>query len=293
MTDAEIKAFLTVVNSGNVTSAAKELYLTQPALSRRLHALEQSLGYSLLTRGKGLRNVELTPEGKAFIPLAEKWLRLFAESKELPDTMDQVHNFNLGVTESICISLLPDILKQFIRENPLCHLNIHQYHSEECYRQMEAGALDFAFVGKEMFSRMIKAEPVYRSPFRLVSCVPLPDELRHPSRLPCDKELFVPWNTEFQIWHDYWFGTAVRPRMWLNIIPPMSDLLAEEETWSIVPAYIAQYLSQSHDFYIYDLQEAPTPITLFALRNKVKLHHYGEIILNLWKQHTEELQADE
>ena len=38
MTEAEIKAFLTVVNLGSVTAAAKELYLTQPALSRRLHA---------------------------------------------------------------------------------------------------------------------------------------------------------------------------------------------------------------------------------------------------------------
>ncbi|MDO4204787.1 MAG: LysR family transcriptional regulator [Selenomonadaceae bacterium] len=290
MTEAEIKAFLTVVNAGNVTEAARELYLTQPALSRRLHALEQSLGYSLLTRGKGLRNVELTPEGKSFIPLAEKWLRLFAESKELPRQMEQVHNFNLGLTESICIGLLPDILKQFIRENPLCHLNIHQYHSEDCYRQMESGALNFAFVGKEMFSRQLKAEPVYRSPFRLVSSVPLPEDVRHPSCLPCDKELFVPWNTEFQLWHDYWFGTALRPRVWLNIMPPLSGLLQEEGAWSVVPEYIARYLCQSHSFYVYDLQEAPNPITLFALYHKEKIHRYGEIILALWKRNATGLQ---
>lgn len=292
MTEAEIKAFLTVVNLGSVTAAAKELYLTQPALSRRLHALELSLGYSLLTRGKGFRNVELTPEGKAFIPLAEKWLRLFAESKELPALMNQINNFDLGVTESICIGLLPDIFKQFIRENPLCHLNIHQYHSEECYRQMENGALNFAFVGKEMFSRLIEAEPVYRSPFKLVSNVPLPEEGRHPSCLSCDKELFVPWNTEFQLWHDYWFGTAVRPQVWLNIMPPLSSLLLEEGAWSVVPAYIARYLRQSHKLYVYDLQEAPNPITLFALYHKERIHHYGEIILALWKKNAALLQDE-
>ena len=120
MTEAEIKAFLTVVNLGSVTAAAKELYLTQPALSRRLHALELSLGYSLITRGKGLRNVELTPEGKAFIPLAEKWLRLFAESKELPALMNQVNSFDLGVTESMCIVLRTDTFKQLFRGKPVC-----------------------------------------------------------------------------------------------------------------------------------------------------------------------------
>ena len=93
---------------------------------------------------------------------------------------------------------------------------------------MENGALNFAFVGKEMFSRLIEAEPVYRSPFKLVSSVPLPEEVRNPSCLSCDKELFVPWNTEFQLWHDYWFGTAVRPQVWLNIMPPLSSLLLEE-----------------------------------------------------------------
>jgi len=284
MTEAEIEAFLTVVNLGSITAAARELYLTQPALSRRLHALEAGLGYGLFLRGKGLRNVELTPEGESFIPLAERWQRLFRESRELPQRLDQVNNFNLGVTESICIGLLPGIFKQFIRENPACRLNIHQYHSEECYRQIEHGMLDFAFVGKEMFSRLIMAEPVYRSDFQLISNVPLTKEQQHPSSLSLDKELFVPWNTEFQLWHDYWFGTAVRPRVWLNVMPPLETLLQEEERWSVVPAYIASSLSIHNSFYIYQLQEAPNPITIYALHPKEQLHTYGQVFMELWKK---------
>ena len=154
---------------------------------------------------------------------------------------------------------------------------------------MESGALDFAFVGKEMFSRLIKAEPVYRSPFKLVSSVPLAKELRHPSCLPCAKELFVPWNTEFQLWHDYWFGTAVRPRVWLDIMPPLAGLLQEEDAWAVMPDYMARYLSRGRSFYVYDLQEAPNPLTLFALYHKEQIHHYGAIILALWKKKAVEL----
>ncbi len=73
MTELEIEAFLTIVKTGSITAAAQRLYETQPALSRRIRALEQELGYSLMTRSKGARTVLLTPEGAACNSVAEKW----------------------------------------------------------------------------------------------------------------------------------------------------------------------------------------------------------------------------
>ena len=70
MTEREIEAFLTIVRTGSISAAAEVLYVTQPALSRRIRALEQELGYQLFIRKKGLRNVGLTAEGKAFLSLA-------------------------------------------------------------------------------------------------------------------------------------------------------------------------------------------------------------------------------
>ena len=67
MTEREIEAFLTIVRTGSISAAAEVLYVTQPALSRRIRALEQELGYQLFIRKKGLRNVGLTAEVKAFI----------------------------------------------------------------------------------------------------------------------------------------------------------------------------------------------------------------------------------
>lgn len=57
MTEREIEAFLTIVRTGSISAAAEVLYVTQPALSRRIRALEQELGYQLFIRKKGLRNV--------------------------------------------------------------------------------------------------------------------------------------------------------------------------------------------------------------------------------------------
>nr|WP_282433432.1 LysR family transcriptional regulator [Desulfosporosinus sp. OT] len=68
-----MEAFLAVIKTGSITAAAKYLYVTQPALSRRIHTLESELGYSLIERKRGVRTIELTNQDKAFISVAEKW----------------------------------------------------------------------------------------------------------------------------------------------------------------------------------------------------------------------------
>ncbi len=77
MTQQEIEAFLETVKQGSISAAAEKFYITQPALSRRISILEEELGYVLFHRRKGSRNVELTEEGKAFLPIARKTLQLW------------------------------------------------------------------------------------------------------------------------------------------------------------------------------------------------------------------------
>ena len=55
MTLQEIEVFLAVVRTGSVSAAAQALYITQPAVSRQVGALEEKLGCALLHRGRGRR----------------------------------------------------------------------------------------------------------------------------------------------------------------------------------------------------------------------------------------------
>ena len=57
MTFLEIEAFLKIVQYGSFSAAAEKLYITQPALGRRIRALEEELGYLLFIRYKGVRHV--------------------------------------------------------------------------------------------------------------------------------------------------------------------------------------------------------------------------------------------
>ena len=60
---AEIETFLTIVNTKSITKTADLLFLSQPTVSHRLTSLENELGFSLVIRNKGHKQVELTPNG--------------------------------------------------------------------------------------------------------------------------------------------------------------------------------------------------------------------------------------
>ena len=83
MTELEIDAFLNIVKYGSITKAAEILYISQPALSRRIKSLESELQYKLFIRQKGVRNITLTPQGEAFVLIAEKWKELWLETKDI------------------------------------------------------------------------------------------------------------------------------------------------------------------------------------------------------------------
>ena len=68
---AEIETFLTIVNTKSITRTADLLFLSQPTVSHRLTSLENELGFPLVIRQKGHKQVELTAKGTDFIILAE------------------------------------------------------------------------------------------------------------------------------------------------------------------------------------------------------------------------------
>ncbi|MGN1033940.1 MAG: LysR family transcriptional regulator, partial [Intestinibacter sp.] len=136
MTQLEIEAFLNIVKYGSITKAAEILYISQPALSRRIKSLENKLQYELFIRQKGIRNVILTPQGKAFIPIAEKWQQLWIETKGIKN-LPKNTVFHIAATDSINTYVLPKVYKSFVEENTQIHLVVHSLYSDDCYKYVE------------------------------------------------------------------------------------------------------------------------------------------------------------
>ena len=80
MTMEQLHYFLSVARHRNFTEAAKEFYLTQPAITHQISALEQDLGIKLLHRTT--RSVSLTRAGELFLEDAKRMLDLEERARE-------------------------------------------------------------------------------------------------------------------------------------------------------------------------------------------------------------------
>ena len=192
MTQLELQAFLAVLRTGSFSQAAQALFITQPALSRRIQTLEEELGYRLLERRKGARTVDPTQEGRAFAPMAEHWLTLWEEARTLPQR-EENQVFRVASVGSVSTYILSPVLRRFLMDGT-SRLTFHQYHSLESYSYVERGEIDLAFVSDDMFSRSVETIPAFREPMLLVT---RPDALLppqvHPSQLDAGREIRMEW----------------------------------------------------------------------------------------------------
>jgi len=72
MTFKQLQYAVTVANTGNITEAAKKLFIAQPSLTSSIHELEKEYGITIFSRGK--KGVEVTPEGDEFLGYARQVL---------------------------------------------------------------------------------------------------------------------------------------------------------------------------------------------------------------------------
>ncbi len=240
MTRLEVEAFLAIIKCGNITAASKKLHVTQPALSRRIRAMEAELGYELILRNKGGRTVCLTDEGKAFIAVADKFCRLYQEAAAILN-INQKPVFHLSSVGSVSTYLLPNVLHKFLdlQRYSLC---FHNYHSFEAYSYVESGIVDVALISDDMYSREVLTIPAFQEPFVLVGGESWKDaENVHPTELNPENEIRLPWSPEFDIWHEKWFDITVRPSVNIDQMSLMEEFLTGEN-WVIVPLTVAKRL---------------------------------------------------
>ena len=128
---AQIEGFVEVARQGNLSRAATTLFVTQPALTARLQALEQELGGQLFTRSR--RGMDLTDTGRAFLPYAERALASLREGGELVADLrrGEAGELRLGAAPAISTYVLPGILVRFTSRHPNVRLVVRTGHSEE------------------------------------------------------------------------------------------------------------------------------------------------------------------
>ncbi|WP_457676277.1 LysR family transcriptional regulator [Thiolapillus sp.] len=141
-----LQAFLAVAETGSFSRAAQRLYLTQPAVSKRLATLEDELGLVLFDRVG--RRVTLTHAGEVLLPRARELLLQAQDMKHLASELTEKVSgpLVLGTSHHIGLHRLPDVLRHYRDAYPDVQLDIRFMDSEAACRSVEKGELELAVV---------------------------------------------------------------------------------------------------------------------------------------------------
>src|SRR5439155_1368203 len=151
---------------GGFRRAAEALRLTQPAVSARIRALEDSLSVRLFERGK--HGMALSAAGRALRPHAEQLLHAVALARQAVHDLRPASGGALRIAAvlSICTYLLPDVLKRFQTAYPKVLITVRSGHSKEVLEMVLRGEAE---IGRALRRRtlaaieIVGAEPISRS----------------------------------------------------------------------------------------------------------------------------------
>lgn len=165
-----LETFLAVAETGSFSRAAALQNLTQPAISKRIAQLEDSLGQRLFDR-VGRRSL-LTEAGRLLQPRARQILDEMRRAREaLADLSGALGGLlRLGVSHHVGLHRLPPVLRQYARCYPAVELDMTFLDSEQGYEAVRSGTVDIAVVTLAPAARPpLSAVPVWRDP--LCFCV--------------------------------------------------------------------------------------------------------------------------
>jgi len=143
---ASLRTFLAVAENGSFSAAAQQLYLTQPAVSKRLATLEEELDIRLFDRIG--RRVRLTHAGEVLLPKAREILLQTQDMKHLASSLQTAISgpLVLGTSHHIGLHRLPSVLRDFRNRYAGVDLDIRFMDSEAACAAVEKGELEMAIV---------------------------------------------------------------------------------------------------------------------------------------------------
>ena len=141
-----LQAFLAVAETGSFSRAAERIYLTQPAISKRIAALERRLDAQLFDRIG--RRVQLTEAGQALLERSRSILNELDDAKRsLANLSGQIRgSLSLATSHHIGLHRIPETLKRFHARYPDVRLDLRFMDSEQACHAVVRGELELAVV---------------------------------------------------------------------------------------------------------------------------------------------------
>jgi DNA-binding transcriptional LysR family regulator len=192
---ASLRAFVEVARQGSFSLAGESLFLTQPAISKRIAGLEEELATRLFDRAG--RQVLLTEAGRHLLPRAERIIHELTDiRRELSNLSGEVAGrLAMATSHHIGLHRLPLVLRAYSDDHPRVELDIRFMESEKACQEVEHGVLELAVVTLPLApADTLNTEVIWQDPLRPVigldhplskqKTVSVKELLAHPAVLP-------------------------------------------------------------------------------------------------------------
>lgn len=164
----QLLAFATLARKKSFTQAAKDMFLTQSAVSHAIKAFEREIGVRLFDRvGK---TVHLTQAGEQLLQHAERILR---DMQDARTAMGELQNWGqtrlrVGASPTACQYLLPTVLREFKQSFPQCVIRIEPGDGPEMIELLRSNKIDLALMLKPEKSGEVTFRPLFEDELRLL-----------------------------------------------------------------------------------------------------------------------------
>jgi DNA-binding transcriptional LysR family regulator len=161
--------FRAVAEQLSFRKAAEELYLTQPAVSLQIKALEEDIGVQLFDRTGA--HITLTPAGKVLFDYSVQVSALLAQAEQDIAALsgDHAGHLALGASTTIAQYVLPRLLGEFCRENPQVHPTLISGNTEHIVAAVVSQKIALGLIEGPARSRDMKAEPFLEDEIVLIA----------------------------------------------------------------------------------------------------------------------------
>ena len=141
-----LQAFIAVARYESFSKASEQLFVTQPAISKRVASLEEELGTKLFNRIA--RQISLTESGKQLLPKAQDLVDQAEDMQRYASNLssDISGNLSIAIAHHIGLHRMPPILKEFNQRYPKVHLDIRFEDSDQAFHMVQQGDIEFAVI---------------------------------------------------------------------------------------------------------------------------------------------------
>lgn len=162
----QLRYFVAVAETGNISRAAQKMFLTQPALSRQIKALEDEIGQCLLERQA--HSIRLTPAGETLLHEARELFQRADQMLERVRAAGQGVRLRVGYAPSLASGLLSIAVENFAQKHPTARVELFDLSTREMLAGLENDTLNVALtVGLERDGHGLKWTPLARVSWQL------------------------------------------------------------------------------------------------------------------------------